>query len=110
MHNSVLSAHLGVKRTKDKITQHYYWFNLKQYLKWYMKRCDICAADKISAKPTKAPIGNIKNGAPWDILAMNYLGPFSRTPRENIYKKYTKQIYIGHDRSLHKIYRSTRSP
>lgn len=65
MHDAVLSGHLGVKRTKERVSQRYYWYNLKQDIKWYIKRCDVCAVDKPTAKTPIAPMGHLRSGAPW---------------------------------------------
>ena len=82
MHDSIVSGHMGVKRTKEKASQNYYWYNMKADIALYIKKCDICAADKKPAKLPRAPMGSLRAGAPWDVLAIDYLGPFLMTPRE----------------------------
>ena len=99
MHDALLSGHLGVRRTKERICQRYYWFNLKQDVKWYVRKCDVCAADKTPPKLPKAPMGHLKSGAPWDTLAIDYLGPLPRTPRGNRYilvltDQFTKYVEV----------------
>ena len=84
-HDSVTSGHFGVKRTKARLLQSAYWFNMKNDVKWHITKCDTCAADKVPAKAPKAPLGHLTSGAPWDTLALDYLGPFPRTPRGNKY-------------------------
>ena len=74
-----------MRKTKDKLSLRYYWYNLKQDVKWFIGKCDVCAADKPQIKTPKAPMGHIKSGAPWDTLALDYLGPFPVTPRGNRY-------------------------
>ena len=85
MHNSLLSGHMGIKKTKEKILQRFYWFNLKEDVKMYIKQCDICAKNKRPVKTPKAPMGSLKTGEPWDILATDYIGPLPITPRGNRY-------------------------
>jgi transposase InsO family protein len=85
MHNSVLSGHLGTKRTKEKTLRHYYWYAMKEDINTYVAKCDICAADKMLKKPGRAPMGHLFSGAPWDVLAMDFIGPFPVTPRGNKY-------------------------
>ena len=85
MHDSVLSGHLGAQKTKEKLSHCYYWYNLKQDIRWCIEKCDICAVDKPPAKIPKAPMGHIRSSAPWDTLALDYLGPFPVTPRGNRY-------------------------
>jgi hypothetical protein len=56
---------------------------MKEDVRLYVMRCDIWAADKELQKPPKAAMGHIRSGAPWDTLAIDYLGPFPETPRQN---------------------------
>jgi hypothetical protein len=81
MHNSLLSGHMGCKKTKAKILQRYYWYNLKLDVKIWVRKCDICAADKRPPKKPKAPLGSIKTGAPWDVLATDYVGSLPQNPQ-----------------------------
>lgn len=85
MHNSLLSGHMGTKKTKEKLLQRFYWFNLKEEVNLFIKQCDICARNKRPLKTPKAPIGSLKAGEPWDILATDYVGPLPITPRGNRY-------------------------
>ena len=85
MHSSALSGHFGVRKTKEKISQRYYWYNQKQEVKDFIKNCDICASDKPPPGNPKAPMGHLKSGAPWDTLALDYLGPFPQTKKGNRY-------------------------
>ena len=85
MHDSPMSGHLGVKKTKEKLLQRYYWFKLKQDVKLHIKMCDICAADKTPTKTPRAPMGHLKSGGPWDTLAIDYLGPFPKSESGNKY-------------------------
>ena len=46
MHDSLLSGHLGCKKTKAKLLQRFYWYALKDETALYIQKCDTCAADK----------------------------------------------------------------
>ena len=81
MHDSLLSGHLVVEETKEKLMQRYYWFKLKQDIKLHVRACDTCAADKTPARTPRAPMGHLKSGGPWDTLAIDYLGPFPKSER-----------------------------
>ena len=59
MHDSLLSGHLGCKKTKAKILQRFYWYSLKEETALYIQKCDTCAADKKPAKTPRAPMGNL---------------------------------------------------
>ena len=85
MHDSVLSGHLGCKKTKAKIIQRFYWYSLRDDIKLHIQKCDVCAADKKPTKVPKAPLGHLNAGAPGDCLATDYLGPLPVTGRGNRY-------------------------
>ena len=85
MHNSVVSGHLGCKKTKEKTIQRFYWYGLKEDVLLYIRKCDFCAADKKPNKMPRAPMGSLRSGAPLDCVATDYLGPFPVTDRENRY-------------------------
>ena len=85
MHNSLLSGHLGCKKTKEKILQCFYWYALKEDVRLYIQKCDTCAADKKPNKVPRAPLGNLPAGAPGDCVATDYLGPLPLTDRGNRY-------------------------
>lgn len=85
MHDSKMSGHLGVKRTKEKLLQRCYWFDLKKDIQLYVARCDVCASDKMPVKKPKAPMGHLSSGAPWDTLGIDYLGPLPVSRRGNKY-------------------------
>ncbi|MCG8046377.1 MAG: RNase H-like domain-containing protein, partial [Candidatus Thiodiazotropha endolucinida] len=85
MHDSVISGHLGCKKTKAKILQRFYWYGLRDDVALYIRKCDVCAADKKPVKTPRAPLGSLRTGAPGDCVATDYLGPFPTTERGNRY-------------------------
>ncbi len=84
-HNSVISGHLGIKKTLEKIRQRYFWYAMKTDVILHVKRCDTCAANKKPMKTPRAPMCSITTGAPFDVLATDYLGPLPLTERGNRY-------------------------
>ena len=85
MHDSLLSGHLGCKKTKAKILQRFYWYSLKDETSLYIQKCDTCAADKKPVKIPRAPMGSLQVGAPGDLVATDYLRPFPVTDRGHRY-------------------------
>lgn len=83
MHDSILSGHLGRKKTKDKILQRFYWFGLKEDVYNYIARCHPCGEIKQPPKSMKAPLGSMMVGAPLDRLSTDVLGPLPETERGN---------------------------
>ncbi|CAC5388086.1 unnamed protein product [Mytilus coruscus] len=83
MHNSILSGHLGKKKTKAKLSQRYFWYEMREDIDIWISKCDICGANKHPHKPSRAPLGTMPVGAPLDRLATDFLGPLPTTPRGN---------------------------
>ena len=84
-HDPVTAAHLGVKRTKAAVLRAHYWYDMKTDIRLYIQKCEICEADKRPPKKPRAPMGHIVAGAPWDVLAIDFVGPFPVTDRGNRY-------------------------
>lgn len=85
MHNSIVSGHLGIKKTTEKIKKLFYWYEMRTDIQVWIEKCHTCQMNKISNKPAKAPMGNMSTGAPMDRLSIDILGPLPRTPRGNKY-------------------------
>ncbi len=85
MHNSILSGHLGQKKTREKVLQKYYWFGIREDINLWILQCENCGANKTPTMNPKAPMGHITSGAPLDKLCTDLLGPFPMTPRKNKY-------------------------
>ena len=86
MHQCILSGgHLAKKKTRMKILQRFYWFGLRDDVNLYIEQCDNCGANKTPPKTPRAPLGEMRIGAPMDRLATDILGPLPTTPRGNRY-------------------------
>lgn len=83
MHDSIVSGHLGKRKTTEKLLQWFYWFELREDVRIWILKCSICSANKPPAKTARAPLGSMPVGAPWDRLATDIMGPFPLTPRGN---------------------------
>ena len=99
MHDSLVSGHLGCKKTKAKVLQRFYWYALREDINLYIQRCDTCAANKKPTKVPRAPMGSLQVGAPGDCVATDYLGPLPVTDRGHRYillftDHFTKNVEI----------------
>jgi transposase InsO family protein len=83
MHNSLLSGHLGNKKTREKTLMKYYWYGVREDISQWIKGCDQCGQTKKPPKLPRAPLGEMQTGAPFDRLTTDFLGPFPETPRGN---------------------------
>lgn len=85
VHDSPLGGHLGWKKTLEKVRQRYFWFELREDVKQWVAKCDVCGAVKRPSRPPRAPLGSMLVGAPMDRLSTDILGPLPRTPRNMRY-------------------------
>jgi hypothetical protein len=44
--NSVMSGHLGKKKTKGKLSQRYYWYEMRENLSFWISQCETCEENK----------------------------------------------------------------
>ncbi|CAC5414217.1 unnamed protein product [Mytilus coruscus] len=75
VHNTVTGGHLGVRKTLSKIKQRYFWFKMRQDVKFWCTKCDTCASKKAPCKKPKATMKQYLVGAPWERMAIDILGP-----------------------------------
>lgn len=84
-HSNILAGHLGTKKTKYRFLQNYYWFNLGNDIKLFVRACCTYASDSIPRKKARAPMGHLPSRAPWDTLSIDYMGPLPITENGNKY-------------------------
>lgn len=85
MHNTLLSAHLGYKKTLNRLSKHYYWYHMKEDVYDWVQKCTVCGANRRTPLKPKAPLGDLRIGAPMDRIGVDLLGPLPVTPRGNKY-------------------------
>ena len=68
MYGSLLSGHLGRKKTREKILQRYYWHGVCTRTNIWVAKCDSCEAIKPPSKVARSPMGTMPVGAPIDRL------------------------------------------
>ena len=84
-HSSLLSGHLGIKKSKFRVLQHSYWYQLKDDVKIFVSCCDNCARNKPPSHLPKGKLGGISVGSPWEHLASDFIGPLPVSGRGNRY-------------------------
>ena len=85
-HDNPLSGHFGDRRTYLKIKNKFWRPNMKQTIIQYIQSCLLCQQYNINRnkKPGKLhPIPPPEG--PFQIIGIDYCGPFNRTPRGNRY-------------------------
>jgi hypothetical protein len=80
-----MSGHLGKMKTKGKLSQRYYWYEMREDLSIWISQCKTCEENKPLHTAIIAPLGSMPVGAPLDRIATDILGPLPITPRGNKY-------------------------
>jgi transposase InsO family protein len=80
------NAHLGFVKTLDKIKRKYYWPKMGPMVKLFISNCETCKASKPLTQCTTPPMGKQKLAdEPWQMISVDYLGPFPRSKTGNTY-------------------------
>lgn len=76
-HDSAIAGHLGIVRTMNILSLHYYWPGMTKDVKDYIRSCSVCQRNKTSRKsygkhqPLDVP------PARWHTVTMDFAGPFT---------------------------------
>lgn len=85
-HDPPTSGHFGFYKTLHKIMEQYYWPKIRKDVMTYVRRCNVCASQKIPALGKLGLMGSEKNVKyPFQILAADIMGPLPRSSRGHCY-------------------------
>ena len=78
-----MAGHLGVKKTKDRLLQRYYWPGIFRDVADYCRTCEVYQRSRIRrpAKARMVPMPLMTK--PFQRIAMDLIGPLPRTQRGN---------------------------
>ncbi len=85
-HADPLGGHFGIQRTYLKLKNKFWWPEMKQSIIDYIKSCLLCQQYNISRvkKPGRLCPIEVPEG-PFQLIGIDFCGPFNRTPRDNQY-------------------------
>ena len=86
-HENLMSGHLGIRKTYEKLHNLFYWPSMRKDVKVFVNSCHQC---QLSGKPNKpipkAPLINIPSvGEPFEEVVIDLVGPLPRSKRGNQY-------------------------
>jgi hypothetical protein len=85
-HDDPISSHFGFQRTYLKLKHQYWWPNMKSSIEKYIKSCSKCQQFNISRQKKTGLLHPITStDGPFQMIAIDYVGPLPRTPSENRY-------------------------
>ena len=90
-------AHFAIDRTYDKLKRHYWWPNMRNSIKHYIKSCHLCQQYNVSRqrKPGKLCSVSPPDG-PFQVIGVDFCGPLKPTPRENRYVLVITDYFTRH--------------
>lgn len=85
-HDLPVMGHQGVSRTYLRVKEKFYWYNMNQSTKNFVRTCDICSKHKKSNRKAKCPMTKYQAGVPMERVHLDFLGPLpeSTTGNSNI--------------------------
>ncbi|KAL5007119.1 hypothetical protein ScPMuIL_015925, partial [Solemya velum] len=92
-HDSTTGGHFGIKKTRDKIRQIFYWLGMRTDVTDWIKTCTMCQTRKSPVPKFRAPLVNIQSSEPMEIVAIDITGPFPVTSRDNKYILVVGDLY-----------------
>ena len=83
-HDIPASGHLGVKKTKFRLTRHFWWPKCSKDIYQYVTSCDICQRVGKGSKPKPAPLIPLPIiSEPFEKVAIDIVGPLPTTAAGN---------------------------
>ena len=83
LHNHPLGGHLGIDIVLNKVKNLYYWPQMHDDIKAYIKSCDSC--QRRGRKRNIEPLQPIPIGEPFNKIGIDVVGPLPRTKNGNKY-------------------------
>src|SRR6185295_14660 len=83
LHNHPLGGHLRTDIVFNKVRNLYYWPQMYENIKEYIKACDSC--QRRGHKQNPEPLQPILVGNPFEKIGIDFVGPLPVTPRGNKY-------------------------
>ena len=83
-HDSPLSAHLGIFKTLKRVSEFYYWPQLRRDVIKYVRNCKVCLAQKSPNLVPSGQFGQFKNVTlPFQLISIDLMGPLPRSLKGN---------------------------
>jgi len=77
-HDSIMSGHQGVKKTYDRVIEHFFWPGVHGDVVRYCRSCDICQRTVTKGRVSKLPLGKMPLiDLPFKRVAVDLVGPIA---------------------------------
>lgn len=95
-HDLPVMGHQGVSRTYLRVKEKFYWYNMNQSTKNFVRTCDICSKHKKSNRKAKCPMTKYHAGVPMERVHLDFFGPLPESTAGN-------SEHLGYGGSIHKV-------
>lgn len=83
-HDKPTAGHMGIKKTKSKVMERYFWPGMGKDIERYVKACSMCKQIKHPTSKRQGLMGKFKNVVlPFQMLSLDLMGPFPRSTKQN---------------------------
>lgn len=98
MHDDpLMGSHFSMHRMLYKIRFHYWWPHMKSSIERYVRSCRLCAQHNISRQKPHGHLSPIPPPpGPFQLIGIDYCGPFKLTPRGNKYVLVITDYFTRH--------------
>jgi len=83
MHDHPTGGHMGIESTYNKIKERYYWNQMFEDIREYIKTCNIC--QRFGKPERNEPLHSIKVIQPYERIGIDIVGPLPETKKKNKY-------------------------
>ena len=101
-HEPLMSGHLGMKKTLDRVVAEFFWPGICGDVARFCKSCNICQRTIQKGRVSKVPLGKLPLiDTPFKRVAVDIVGPIEPCSEKR------NALYIDHDRLCNEIPRSS---
>ena len=75
-HDGLMSGHMGIKRTLQRVLTNFYWPGVNKDVTYYCRSCDVCQKTTDKGRERPAPLGEMPIiSVPFQRVAIDLVGP-----------------------------------
>ncbi len=94
LHDAAAARHLGIARTREIVTHHYWWLQMAKDIEDYVKGCTQCQQNKVNTQGVKVqyhPITTTAEALPFQMIALDFITKLPKSKGYNTILTITDQ-------------------
>ena len=86
LHHDIPSAgHQGIARTKARLKEKFFWFQMSKDVESYVLSCNVCNRNKKNKTYGRVPLTEFQAGVPMERVHIDFIGPLPKTKLGNVH-------------------------